>query len=169
MIDELGYFYNATLLQRPVPKFGKFLYHVQAVCVKAQNLVGLGRRSDLAFLEMEQKLKNQTRELRDEGHPRKSIEFSPEEEKLYVEAMVSAENVNIWAILMPAVYQLVPGSLIARLWFNSLYPPPLVESTQQIEGTDLMYSTFAVDTENENVLYVLLTNLFGVDLSLIHI
>lgn len=53
LIDELGYYYNATLLQRPLPKFGRFLYQIQAVCVKIQNMVGLGRKSDLAFLEME--------------------------------------------------------------------------------------------------------------------
>lgn len=27
------------------------------------------------------------------------------------------------AVLMPAVYQLVPGSMIAKLWFNTLFPP----------------------------------------------
>ena len=31
----------------------------------------------------------------------------------------------VQAVLMPAVYQLVPGSMIAKLWFNTLFPPSL--------------------------------------------
>jgi len=52
--------------------------------------------------------------------------LSDEEEKVFVETIVSAENLNIWAILMPAVYQLVPGSKIAKMWFNSIFPPALI-------------------------------------------
>ena len=32
----------------------------------------------------------------------------------------------MWATLMPAVYQLVPGSMIAKLWFSIIYPPELM-------------------------------------------
>ena len=30
---------------------------------------------------------------------------------------------------MPAIYQLVPGAMVARMWFNSLFPPIQAEET----------------------------------------
>ena len=36
---------------------------------------------------------------------------------------MSAEDPNIWALLMPAAYMLVPGSMIAKMWFNTIFPP----------------------------------------------
>ena len=42
-----------------------------------------------------------------------------------METVIGAQDLSIWAQLMPAVYQLVPGSMIAKLWFNSIFPPPL--------------------------------------------
>jgi len=50
-----------------------------------------------------------------------------EEENLVLETIVGGQDINIWAILMPAVYQLVPGSIIAKLWFNAIFPPVNVE------------------------------------------
>merc|ERR1712183_201046 len=38
--------------------------------------------------------------------------------------IVASKGPNPWAFLMPAVYQLVPGSIIAKLWFHSIFPPP---------------------------------------------
>merc|ERR1711971_307538 len=36
----------------------------------------------------------------------------------------------------PTVYQLVPGSLIAKLWFNAIFPPPLESEKAEIEGSE---------------------------------
>eukprot|EP00957_Ditylum_brightwellii_P119443 9112792-Ditylum_brightwellii.AAC.1 len=63
-----------------------------------------------------------------------------EEEMIFLEAVVQAEDLNIWAILMPTVYQLVPGSLIARLWFNVIFPSLLDSenmtiANKMIDGT----------------------------------
>jgi len=49
---------------------------------------------------------------------------------------------------MPTVYQLVPGSLIAKLWFNSVFPVQFVEEWKDIENTSnptLQYMTSTVD------------------------
>lgn len=46
-----------------------------------------------------------------------------------LDTIVYAESMNIWAMLMPAVYQLVPGSMIARMWFETIIPP--TDPTQQ--------------------------------------
>ena len=50
-------------------------------------------------------------------------------------------DINIWAILMPAVYQLVPGSIIARLWFHSIFPPP--PTTMGVPNNDSQESVFS--------------------------
>ena len=49
---------------------------------------------------------------------------------------------------MPAVYQLVPGSMIAKLWFNSIFPPPVVETDIMINGTNKTVTIYAVDEAN---------------------
>ncbi len=35
---------------------------------------------------------------------------------------------------MPTVYQLVPGSMIAKLWFNSLFPPSTDQSDYEAQN-----------------------------------
>ena len=63
----------------------------------------------------------------DPSHPRDRINLPTEDENLVLETIVGGQDINIWAILMPAVYQLVPGSIIAKLWFNAIFPPINVE------------------------------------------
>lgn len=154
VVDRLRHYYFARLLHRlegDPTACGNFWYYFTAGAVRLGTLIGLGRSSDLLSLRMEQKLRQQTEELRDPMHPRQEIKLEPQEEKMLVETIVSAENLNIWAILMPAVYQLVPGSIIAKLWFNSIFPPPLLQEEAQIPGTNLTYTTFAIDSSQENV------------------
>ena len=37
--------------------------------------------------------------------------------------------------MMPALYQLVPGSMIAKLWFSYIFPPQIEKETVTIPGT----------------------------------
>jgi len=131
IIDKISYYYNARLLQRnlePFSPFGEFMYNLSAWWVRVSNAIGLGRKTDLTFLDMEESLRTQSRELNDPNHPRQQITLKKEEEEILLEAIVGAEGLNIWSLLMPTVYQLVPGSLIAKLWFNAVFPPPLIDS-----------------------------------------
>jgi len=131
IIDKMSYYYNARLLQRnlePFSPFGEFMYNLSAWWVRVSNAIGLGRKTDLTFLDMEESLRTQSRELNDPNHPRQQITLKKEEEEILLEAIVGAEGLNIWSLLMPTVYQLVPGSLIAKLWFNAVFPPPLIDS-----------------------------------------
>lgn len=57
------------------------------------------------------------------------IRLEEHEEQVLLETIVESEDHNVWAVLMPAVYQLVPGSMIAKLWFNSIFPPPMETCT----------------------------------------
>jgi len=56
------------------------------------------------------------------------------EEQVLLRAIVEEEAWNIWALLMPAVYQLVPGSMIAKLWFNSLFPPSSDQADYEVQN-----------------------------------
>ncbi len=41
---------------------------------------------------------------------------------------------------MPAVYQLVPGSIIARLWFHSIFPTPTIMGVPNNDSTESVFS-----------------------------
>ena len=75
------------------------------------------------MVDLEKKIYQQKKELNDPAHPRKEIKIEAHEEELLLDTIVYAESMNIWAMLMPAVYQLVPGSMIAKMWFNTIIPP----------------------------------------------
>lgn len=163
LIDVLGEYYNARVLQRQEhgrakkteTAFGKFMYNMTAAYIRFSNSIGLGKESSLKFLNMEPRLREQARELHDPAHPRQTIHLDPSEEQILVEAIVDAENLNIWALLMPAVYQLVPGSLIAKLWFNAVFPPPLVptERTFIFRGESVSYTDVAANPIADDVFY----------------
>lgn len=72
---------------------------------------------------MEKKIQKAVTELDDPTHPRRNIKLDAREEVLLLDTIVFAEPINIWSMLMPAVYQLVPGGAIARMWFDIIVPP----------------------------------------------
>lgn len=157
LVDRVQKQYYAQLLQRgkhrgeTPSKIDDILYCFIASEIKLMASLKLGRKSEAEKLVFEKKLKQATDELKDPNHPRSEIVLEPREENLLVDTIVCAESINIWAMLMPAVYQLVPGSMIAKLWFNSIFPPPLITKEQEIGGTDLTYTTYELDTANDNV------------------
>merc|ERR1711907_452303 len=52
-----------------------------------------------------------------------AIWLTEHEEQAFIETLVNSEHNNIWSVLMPAVYMLVPGSMIAKLWFGTILTP----------------------------------------------
>jgi hypothetical protein len=61
---------------------------------------------------------------------------------------VGAESLNMWSILMPAVYQLVPGAMIAKLWFDTLFPPTQSEG-QSLNITNITNGIVWVPTTSK--------------------
>jgi len=147
IVDRLSFYYNARLLQREHEKFsmfGEFMFKLSVGYVRMTNCLGIGRKTDLTFLNMSGKLKKESEELSDVNHARTEIKLTLDEERILTQAVINAEDINIWALLMPTVYQLVPGSLIAKLWFNSVFPIQNVEEWKDIENTSnptLQYMT----------------------------
>lgn len=135
MMDKINSIYYAQLLQRGAhrdetdSKLDDVLYGCISGVVKCFNCIGIGRKHDKHMVELEKKIYQHSKELKDPTHERTEIKLDPEEEDLLLDTIVYAESMNIWAMLMPAVYQLVPGSMIARMWFETIIPP--ADSSQQ--------------------------------------
>ena len=55
------------------------------------------------------------------------------------------------SVMMPALYQLVPGSMIAKLWFNYIFPPRLEEKQMELGNTGLNYTVVQYDEQANNV------------------
>jgi len=130
-------FYCARLLQNNKSentRLTDFIFWFMRCSVRANSRLGINRKTEIQKLDMGKKLKDQHEELNDPSHPRDHIELQGEDEDLFLEITVGSQDINIWSILMPAVYQLVPGSVIARFWFQSIFPPT-EEIEQGIEAT----------------------------------
>lgn len=154
LVDSLSYYYNARVLQRHQGKFsrlGEFMFSLNVFYIRLSNKLGFGKQNDVVFLKMTETLKKHSEELNDVNHHRSKIELSKEEESALLEAVIEAEDLNIWALLMPTVYQLVPGSLIAKMWFNAVFPLPLESEERKIEGTDYTYISEFPNQQEESV------------------
>jgi hypothetical protein len=155
MLDQLRYYYYSRLLQRDQDvdsgAMGDFAYNFVAGMTNLVTSLGLGRPADVAGQELGEKISKQSQELADPGHPRSKVELTEEEEDLTVSIIIDAQDHNIWAVLMPAVYQLVPGSIIARMWFTSIFPPPLITEEVLVPGTNLTLTTYSIDQNADNI------------------
>ena len=86
------------------------IFVVMTWCVTVADCLGLGRKTELTKVRTGKKLRERL------ASKSRTPALAPEEGKVLVETIVSAEDLSIWAMLMPAIYQLVPGSMIAKLW-----------------------------------------------------
>eukprot|EP00937_MAST-01D_sp_MAST-1D-sp2_P002305 g2305.t1 len=118
--------YYARILHRKThgrdsSRFDACMYRAMTCCVRFGDCLGLGRKSEVMKLKVEKKIEVAADPARpDVPAP---IVLDQDEENVLVEAIVGAAPHNIWSVLMPAVYQLVPGSMIAKMWFQILLPP----------------------------------------------
>ena len=153
LVDECGEYYSARLLDRTVPDswISSCLYHFNVGFRKLTHALRIGRVAHFKQLKLEDILQKNKAELHDPNHPRTEIKLTEEEEKCLLDAIVDSHGLNLWALLMPAVYQLVPGSMIAKLWFNAIFPPPLIERTFSTE--DGAFTDLHVDPKADEVFF----------------
>ena len=152
LVDMIRDYYYAKILLRDhhldhgkTSAVGTCVFAVVSSATKLGDLLRIGRKSDALKLQLQKKLKEQKEEMRRTGVT--DIVLTEEEEALYVETVVGSGPINIWALLMPTVYQLVPGSMIAKLWFNALFPPKV-----EAEGSTANMTFLDPDyAENSNV------------------
>ena len=105
------------------PRLDLFVYKLVNTAIWCADKVGLGRRTEIKKRTVAKKLKRQLEIVLDPTRPENDFDFDHEEENVLVETIVGAQDLSIWAQLMPALYQLVPGSMIAKLWFTTIFPP----------------------------------------------
>ena len=142
-------FFRARILQADPQKntrLGNLYFRVLSILKKTIYYLGIGRSSDLIKLELEGKLRSMRTELNDPNHPRDVINFPPKEENALIQVIVGTQDINPWSILMPAVYQLVPGSIIARLWFSAIFPenPYLTPGDENPDSQESVFSNLMV-------------------------
>merc|ERR1711933_486985 len=116
VVDRINYYYYNRILHHS-ENYGivtETLYKSKSFLVKCFNCVG--RRSSVLSINVGKEIKRQIIELNDPNYPREEIVLHPHEETIFIDTLIRAQSQNVWAVLMPAVYQLVPGSVIAKLW-----------------------------------------------------
>jgi len=98
----------------------KLTKNTYQVLVRVGNCLGLGRGLTKRFSLVQATIEEESRK---QDIPKSEIKLEEEEESTLVEAAVEAQEFNVWSLLMPAVYQLVPGSKLAMYWYNVIFPP----------------------------------------------
>ena len=106
--------------------FDRFAANLVTSFTRIFHVCGLGRQTELRKLQLAEKLRDRVNDVLDPATSTTEVVFEEGEESALVEAIVGAQDLSVWATLMPAVYQLVPGSMIAKLWFSIIYPPELM-------------------------------------------
>ena len=143
LVDASGDFFRTRLLQHDDcenSKLGDIYFKFLSVLKKASYYFGIGRTSDI----VDKKLKKMQKELKDPNHPREEIVLEEKEEAALLEAIMATQDINMWSILMPAVYQLVPGSIIARLWFGAIFPTNPYATGDEDRVDDSVFSNLMV-------------------------
>ena len=77
--------------------------------------------------EVHSKLEEQSRL---QAKTKDEIKLDEVDEAILVEDAVEAEGYNVWSLLMPAVYQLVPGSKLAMYWYDVIFPPRPIQYSE---------------------------------------
>jgi hypothetical protein len=149
IVNVSGDFFRARLLQENASnntRLGDFYFQFLCILQKAVYHCGIGRPSDIMKFDVEEKLKVWRTELKDPHHPRDQIEFPPQEENVLLDAIIGTQDINTWSILMPAVYQLVPGSIIAKLWFSAIFyeNPYLKEGDENPDSQESVFANLMV-------------------------
>lgn len=97
--------------------------------VRVGTCLGLGRNLTNRSLEVRTKLEEIAKE---KGKAKDEIVLDVKDEATLIEAAVEAQESSVWSYLMPAVYQLVPGSKIATYWYNVIFPPQPIQDLTSV-------------------------------------
>ena len=144
VINRLQKFYNSRLLDtrsgnEQRSKIGNIMFCLMSSIIRVASHLHIGRESENQIAALEQKLDRQISEVKNSLHTRVEIELTKDEEKLMFEAMVESQDLNVWSILIPTMFQLVPGGVIVNLWVTSIFP-----SDDAGKGSDSVFMNLMV-------------------------
>ena len=140
-VNKIKYFYGMRLLQKDHSdntKFGDFMFNILKAGVKIGACLKIGRKTDVLQLKLRKKIQA---EFKNPSRSRSKINLEESEEFLILQSILQMQELNVWSILMPAVYQLVPGSIIATLWFNAIFPSEDDDQTASVFSSLMVIST----------------------------
>jgi len=150
-LNKFQYLYDIRILNPDHPdankRLGKTVRQFMHLLVKLELLLGLAHSNDKDRLEMEKKLR---REWKKDASQRDII-LNEKEHNILVDTIIGTQDMNIWSIMMPALYQLVPGSMIAKLWFGYIFPPKLEETIVEIPETNFNITYYNMNEQDNNV------------------
>lgn len=127
------------------PSFcGKLFQNSYRFLVGCGDFLHLGRGLNQRIAKVNKRLEKELKE----GTPIEQIHLSETEEATLVEAAVEAQELNVWSLLMPAVYQLVPGSKIAGVWYEMIFPAQIFVSQNLYFTNDTEYLSLS-DSSSE--------------------
>jgi len=147
IVDWYRHIFYARLLHRDIGRdnaFDNLVFNIYRFLVRLSGCLKINRKSDVMKLKLEKKLKQQREEVGNSHHSRKEMVLDAQEKEILIEGIVGAEKINVWAVLMPAVYQLVPGSMIANLWFGSIFQDPENSSSENDVFSTLMVTAVSL-------------------------
>jgi len=125
--------------------FSKSMHYIYKYLVQIGACLGLGRGLTDRVAKARETLEGEVKALKRRPS---EIVLSPEHEATLVEDAVEAQEYNFWSLLMPAVYQLVPGSQLAMYWYNIIFPPqpyedPISNFLNETEDFDRVFDNGA--------------------------
>ncbi len=72
----------------------------------------IGNKTGVQRLKLEERLTTELVEVKDPSHRRQAIDLSANDASLFLETLIISQDLNIWAILTPALYQLVSNPFV---------------------------------------------------------
>ncbi|VEU43321.1 unnamed protein product [Pseudo-nitzschia multistriata] len=135
-IDNLRHYSNLSVVgksaeETKLSRSGQLTNKIYECLVFVGSSLGLGRGLFRRHANCKKKLSEIAKA---EGKNKMEVRLSVEEEATMVEAAVEAQETNVWSLLMPAVYQLVPGSKLAQFWYKLIFPSE--ESTGIVDSPE---------------------------------
>jgi hypothetical protein len=133
--------------------FGKFMNSIYGCWVHWASCLGITRGLPRQVARVREKLEELT----------ETQVLSVEEEAILIAGVVESQEFNVWSFLMPAIYQLVPGSKIALFWYEAIFPPIPYVNVVNVTALD-SYEESTVPTTDSSSYYDLM--LISVSLAL---
>lgn len=135
-IDSIRYHSNLAVLEKncgdkEISTCGHLMNKIYDCWVSVGTVLGLGKGLSSRTARCLEKLEELSKT---QGKEKSEVKLSEEEEATMIEAAVEAQESNVWSLLMPAVYQLVPGSKLAQVWYSIIFPTQRYVDSSDVEA-----------------------------------
>lgn len=99
--------HRSLLLSEVDANCGTLVNGTRYCYAKISTLLGIGIDTDVKRLQFEKRLQKEISEVKNPDHSRQDITLSDKDGRLFMETFVTNQDLNVWAMLTPSLYQLV--------------------------------------------------------------